>query len=184
MNRIRPFATRGTALALAVLALAPALAAEEVAADGGKLGLKVEIPRLNVAEYHRPYVAVWVQGPGGKEVVDLAVWYQVKDTGDEAGTKWLPDLRQWWRRSGRNQQIPVDAVTGPTPPTGERTVKIDADQLAKLPSGELTLVVEAVREVGDREILEIPFAWPPREAGTFRAQGKKELGEITLTVAP
>src|SRR5438445_807412 len=36
------------------------LAAPALAAD---LNLKVEVPRLNVAEYHRPYVAIWIERP-------------------------------------------------------------------------------------------------------------------------
>ena len=35
--------------------------------------------------------------------------------------QWLPDLRQWWRKSGRTLQVPVDGVTGPTRPAGAST---------------------------------------------------------------
>ncbi len=34
---------------------APALAAE--------MNVSIEIPKLNVAEYHRPYVAIWLEKP-------------------------------------------------------------------------------------------------------------------------
>ena len=42
--------------------------------------LKLDLPRLNVAEYHRPYVAVWVEkaGESGPAVAQLAVWYDIK----------------------------------------------------------------------------------------------------------
>ncbi|MFX6846194.1 DUF2271 domain-containing protein, partial [Acinetobacter baumannii] len=62
-----------------------------VAAD---LSLKVEIPRLNVAEYHRPYVAIWIEKPDQAHVANLAVWYDIKLRNNE-GNKWLKDLRTW-----------------------------------------------------------------------------------------
>jgi len=76
------------------LLLAASAAGSAGAAD---LSLNVEIPNLPVAEYHRPYVAIWIEGPDQAIAANLAVWYQVR--GDH--TKWLPDLRQWWRRGGR-----------------------------------------------------------------------------------
>src|SRR5690606_30806498 len=100
-----------------------------------ELEISVEIPKLNVAEYHRPYVAVWIEGSDSKAVADLAVWYQMKETAEGHGTKWLPDLRQWWRKSGRNLDLPVDGVTGPTRPVGRHTIEVDAatPSLKKLP---------------------------------------------------
>ena len=41
------------------IALSGALAMPAYSAE---LNLSVEIPQLNVAEYHRPYEAVWVEG--------------------------------------------------------------------------------------------------------------------------
>ena len=76
-------------------ALFAAFAGASAAAD---LTLNVEIPNLPVAEYHRPYVAIWVEDGSQAIAANLAVWYQVR--GDH--TKWLPDLRQWWRRGGRD----------------------------------------------------------------------------------
>ncbi|MBV2209078.1 MAG: DUF2271 domain-containing protein [Thermomonas sp.] len=160
-------------LALSGLALAPAHAAD--------LKLNVEIPRINAAEYHRPYVAIWVEGADGKAAANLAVWYQDKDTKEGHGTKWLPDLRQWWRKSGRTLKVPVDGITGPTRPVGKHAISFDEKHpaLAKLPAGHYTLVVETVREVGGRELLKIPFDWKGKPS-SGSAQGKTELGTVTL----
>jgi hypothetical protein len=160
-------------IALAGLAALPVQAAD--------LEVKLQIPQINVAEYHRPYVAVWVEGADQKALANLAVWYQQKATREGAGTKWLPDLRQWWRRSGRSLSLPVDGVTGPTRPVGTHSLRFDErnPQLAKLPAGNYTLVVEAVREVGGRELVKVPFNW--RGAGTGNARGKTELGAVTVT---
>ena len=166
------------------VAVAGLLAAHGASAAEMEIG--IEIPQLNVAEYHRPYVAIWVEGADGKAVADLAVWYQNKDTKEGHGTKWLPDLRQWWRKSGRSLKVPVDGVTGPTKPVGKHALSFsDKQHLAKLAPGQYTLVVEAAREVGGRELLKIPFTWPAKGAPqSGKAQGATELGAVTLTVKP
>jgi len=162
------------------LAPTPSVAGDhlEVKLDG--FDLNIEVPRLNVSEYHRPYVAIWIQDQQGAVVVDLAVWYQSRGAGKEEGTKWLPDLRQWWRRSGRKLENRVDAISGPTPAPGSHTLKPTAEQLAKLTPGKYILFVEAAREVGGREMAQVPFAWPLESATTHEAQGKTELGKVTL----
>ena len=155
-------------------------------AQAESLSVKVTVPRLEVAEYHRPYVAIWVEGADQKDVADLAVWYQMRDTAEGHGTKWLPDLRQWWRKSGRSLKVPVDGVTGPTKPVGKHALSFsDKQHLARLAPGQYTLVVEAAREVGGRELLKIPFTWPAKGAPqSGKAQGATELGAVTLTVKP
>jgi len=87
------------------------------------LQLDVEIPRLDVAEYHRPYVAIWLERPDQSHVANLAVWYDTK-LKDKEGEKWLKDLRQWWRRSGRSLEMPVDGVSGATRCRGQSQVAV------------------------------------------------------------
>jgi hypothetical protein len=151
-------------------------------AGAADLTVNVQIPSLPVAEYHRPYVAIWIEGADQRIAANLALWYQVR--GDH--TKWLPDLRQWWRRGGRDVKVPVDGLTGATRPVGQHILKFDAatEPLAKLVPGQYTLVVEAVREVGGREALRVPFEWPIKSAQRAQAQGKSELGAVTLTLNP
>ncbi|MEW4561461.1 DUF2271 domain-containing protein [Bremerella sp. JC770] len=148
--------------------------------------VSVEIPRLNVSEYHRPYVAVWIQDENRKVAANLAVWYQLDDKGSEVGTKWLPDLRQWWRRTGRSLEMPVDGISGATRPAGTHELEFSSSdkKLAGLKPGQYTLVVEAAREVGGRELLEIPFAWPVEKPFKDEVRGKEELGSVRLTVTP
>jgi hypothetical protein len=164
-----------TALAVALLCAAGQVSAAD-------LSLSVEIPQLEVAEYHRPYVAIWVEGADQAIAANLAVWYQVR--GDH--TKWLPDLRQWWRRGGRDLKVPVDGLTGATRPVGQHLLKFDAKAapLANLKPGKYELVVEAVREVGGREALRIPFEWPIKKATRESVKGTKELGAVALQLNP
>ncbi len=165
-------------IALSGLLAMPAYAAE--------LNLSVEVPQLNVAEYHRPYVAIWLEGADQKTADNLSVWYQNKDTKEGHGTKWLPDLRQWWRKSGRTLKVPVDGVTGPTRPAGKHALKFTDKQpaLATLAPGNYTLVVEAAREVGGRELVKIPFTWPAKAPQSGKAEGSTELGAVTLAIKP
>lgn len=145
------------------------------------LDVSVTIPRLSVAEYHRPYVAIWLEKAGGAPST-LAVWYD-HDMASNEGTKWLRDVRQWWRASGRTLRFPVNGVTGATKAPGAHKVSFTAGRgaMPALPAGQYTLVVEAAREVGGRELLRLPFTWNGSSASA-RAQGKSELGLVTLSV--
>jgi hypothetical protein len=167
------------------LASALLLIGASVTAFGAELNLKLTIPRLDVAEYHRPYVGVWIENQDQSTAAQLAVWYQT-DSKKEDGTQWLKDLRQWWRRGGREQQMPIDGVTGATRPAGEHVLNFKSTdkQLAKLAPGKYNVVIEAVREVGGRELLRLPFEWPGTQQQTATAQGKTELGAIALNVTP
>ena len=151
------------------------------AAHAGTLELTVEIPKLNVAEYHRPYVAIWIEDASGKVAANLSVWYDIK-LKDQEGEKWLKDIRQWWRRTGRELNMPIDGVSSPTKPPGKNTVKFDTGgaAFANLPAGEYKIIVEASREVGGKELVEIPFKWAPGAEATGSATGKTELGAVTF----
>lgn len=163
-------------LSLALLT-SPLMAAELV--------VDVEIPRLQVAEYHRPYVALWLEEPDKRHVANLAVWYDLK-LKDNEGEKWLKDMREWWRRSGRSLQMPVDGVSGATRAVGTHQLSFDDTKapLKDLPAGDYRLVVEAAREVGGRELLRLPFTWPPQNAEKQQAQGESELGSVTVQLNP
>lgn len=154
-------------------------------ATGAELSLKVEVPRLNVSEYHRPYVAAWLERADSSVAANLLVWYDVKKR-DNEGTKWLKDMRQWWRRAGRELQLPADGVSGATRVVGEHQVSFVGDNspLAKLPAGEYKLYIEATREHGGREVLSVPIQWPPKAAQSAKAQGSSELGAVTVELKP
>lgn len=167
---------------LLIHAAAGGLAA--IPAAAGELLVSVEIPRLTVSEYHRPYVAVWLERADQK-VTNLAVWYDVGLKNNE-GAKWLKDMRQWWRRSGRELTMPMDGLSGATKPPGKQQLAFPTDTgpLAGLPEGEYNLVVEAAREVGGRELLRVPFKWPAGAPVSANAKGESELAAITLELKP
>jgi hypothetical protein len=169
-----------------VLAFIPALVAAAYANHGvaGEIHLKVTIPQINTAEYHRPYVATWIEKPDQSVEKNLAVWYSQKKTDKgEQSDKWLKDLRQWWRKSGREQSLPMDGVTGATRAVGEHTLTFK-ESLANLPASQYNVVVESAREKGGRELVRVPFTWPVQKANSAKATGKEELGDVVVEFKP
>ncbi|WP_406827553.1 DUF2271 domain-containing protein [Microbulbifer sp. ARAS458-1] len=154
-------------------------------AQAENLQVSIEIPRLNVAEYHKPYVAVWLEDES-RSATQIAVWYDVEMRNNE-GEKWLKDLRQWWRRGGRSLDVPVDGITSATYGPGEHTfeVSINGSDLADLAPGKYRLRVEAAREVGGRELVEIPLTWPLEKSSLpLSVKGSEELGQVRIALQP
>ena len=145
-----------------------------VAAPAAAGTVSVTIPKLNVAEYHRPYVAVWLEPQGGGAARTLAVWYDIRKQGAEPGTKWLADLRAWWRKGGRSMAMPANGVSGATRAPGTYSIPLPAD----VKPGAYVLNVEAARETGGRELVQVPVTVP---AGQGRATGAHELGAVAVT---
>ena len=163
------------ALTAAVAAL-PATAAE--------LSLKIALPRMDIAEYHRPYVAAWIEKASDQAYAgNIALWYDLKKR-DNGGAKWLKDMRQWWRKSGKDAPA-LDGVSGATRTAGEQAINLlDAKAVTALAPGQYQVVVEAARENGGREILRVPFDWPVKKAQSAKATGEGELGSIAVDAKP
>lgn len=153
------------------LLAAPALAAT---AD-----MTVTVPRIDIAAYHKPYVAIWLQQPGATTGRTLAVWYNASNH-EEGGQKWLRDLRSWWRKSGRDLKLPADGLTGATRAPGPQKVSLDLGALAP---GAYEIAVEAAREDGGHELVTAPFTWAGKGARASAA-GRTELGAVAAVIRP
>jgi hypothetical protein len=134
--------------------------------------VSITLPRLPVAEYKRPYVAGWIEPAAGGTARSLFVWYDVHKAND-AGMKWLGDLRSWWRKAGRTMKMPADGISGATRAPGTYTLNLPSD----LAPGHYVLNVEVARENGGRELVSVPVNVPNPSA---RASGKSELGAVTV----
>jgi len=145
------------------------------------MDVAVTVPRLSVAEYHRPYVAIFIEG-NGTPAKTLSVWYDVKKAKNE-GRKWLNEVRSWWRASGRTNAFVSDGTSGATRAPGVQSMSFSSAKLGLKP-GQYTLVVEAARETGGREVLRVPFTWPAKPGQSARAAGKTELGTVAVTFKP
>tara|TARA_Y100001949_G_C15983398_1_gene329403 strand:+ start:1393 stop:1935 length:543 start_codon:yes stop_codon:yes gene_type:complete len=141
-------------------------------ASADQIDIQIEIPALKVDPYHRPFVAAWIETPKRKGVATLTVMF------DDA--EWLKDLRQWWRKQGRRMKD-VDAVSAATRKPGPHRIRWNA---SGLPDGEYMLCLEAAREAGGREFIRIPIQLGASEPQTHQAQGKNELGHITVQISP
>ena len=95
--------------------------------------LDVALPQLDVAEYHKPYLAVWIED-SKRKATQVAVWYDVEMREDK-GKEWLKDLRQWWRRGldrARRRVLQrlsccVEATCAPSPPNYDHWVSTSVD---------------------------------------------------------
>lgn len=149
------------------------------------LTLDIEIPRHQVAEYHKPYVSAWIENENAEVISPLVLWYGVNMPKEE-GKEWLKDMRLWWRRIGRSTELPIDGATGATRGPGVHSVSFTVGKapLLTLPEGQYVLVVEAAREVGGREMVKLPFSWPTAQTENVQVKGQHELGEVTLKFNP
>jgi hypothetical protein len=159
-------------LSLALLSGAALIA--PAAAHAGSI--TVTVPRVTIAEYKKPYVAGWIEPVGGGAAArTLFVWYGQKTGGNEPGTRWLSELRSWWRKAGRTAKLPADGVSGATRAPGSYTIPLPAG----LTPGNYVVSIEAAREHGGRELVSVPIKVPA--AGNARAMGKAELGAVTVS---
>lgn len=152
-------------------------------AMGADLSVKFDVPQLNVAEYHKPYVAIWIERADQSVASTLAVLYDVKKK-DNAGEKWVKDMRTWWRKAGREATLPIDGVSGATRAAGSHTMSFGPARtgIDKLPAGDYKLVIEAAREAGGRELVRVPFTLPAKGKVAASASGKEELGAVSIEI--
>ncbi len=156
--------------------LAAASAAGPALADAT---LSFTLPRQSVAEYHKPYVAVWLERADQSAVATAAVWYDTER--EQSGRRFLKEMSQWWRKIGRGMTLPADGVSGATRAPGPQSIKLDST-VARLPPGDYAVVVEAVREVGGRDVVRLPVTLPLKPGVVAQAPGGKEISRLRLTV--
>ncbi|WP_313808570.1 DUF2271 domain-containing protein [Sphingobium sp.] len=163
----------------ATLSAVGALAAPATART---LDVTLTLPRLSVAEYHRPYVAVWLEKEGAPART-LSILYDV-DKRNNGGAKWLRDVRMWWRASGRSLTVPADGVSGATraPGTHKLSFTSGTGGMPALAPGKYTLVVEAARENGGRELVRVPLNVTATGA-RGSATGQFELGTVSAVLS-
>ena len=116
--------------------------------------VSLTLPEIKTGQYHRPYTAVWIENNKGKHVKTLALWTEPK------GQKWLKDIRRWWRKIGRTDEIWVDGISSATRPAGTYELSWDLTTENKTPlqESEYKIFIEVVREHGGRNLLKHSFS--------------------------
>lgn len=139
-----------------------------------KFLIHYEIPELSVAEYRRPYAAIWISDESGNAVRHLQL------LGDKS---WLRDLRWWWRKYGRTDDSLVDALAGATSKPGRYQLTWDGRDLhgKPVPQGNYELHMEVVREHGEREAVVLPFVLNG-QATSAATKGTREIGRVDLDI--
>jgi thiamine biosynthesis lipoprotein len=132
-----------------------------------------EIPKIDATNYRRPYLAIWIATKDGNALNQLLV------LGDSS--RWLQELPLWWRRHGRRNESSISGIARPTRRAGSYSVDWNGrdDQGKAVAPGDYVLHVEAAREHGAHETLELPFTLSNEP---FRAErrGESEIGRVSL----
>ena len=141
--------------------------------DATAMKVEIMIPELEVNPYHKPYIAVWLETVDRKYVTTIKLMADDKE--------WYKDLRQWWRKVGR-QNVNIDGITGATKRPG--LVKLKWNGLneggQQVPAGEYWLNVESSREEGGRDYARHKVTLGQKSSITIA--GKTEFGDININV--
>ncbi len=125
---------------------------------------------------HRPFAAMWVENDRKEPVRNLALWYNK--------TKWVPDLRNWYRINGDNfkaDKTNYASVTGATRSPGKYTLKWDGkdDKGNFVPQGNYTIIIESSKEHGTDEIIRQPIELKKAPKKVTNA-GNVEISNVTF----
>lgn len=139
-----------------------------------ELQLALKLP-AQAGEYHNPYVAVWVEDNKGQSARTLVLWRE--------GSKWLKDIRRWWRKVGRKDAAFVDGITSATRAAGNYQLNFEAldDKGEPLANGNYILRIEVVRENGGRAMLKQPFTINGK-AQTYTLTATSETAKSIFTI--
>jgi len=132
-----------------------------------------ELPKIEAANYRKPYVVAWVTDENKVLVRTLAILGAKQD--------YLEDNYVWWRRYGRKAPEVIAAVAKPTRAPGRYTVGWDgADEKGvRVAQGRYTIHIEAAREHGGHAYQSIDVDLGPA-AAQGSAPAKDELGAAKL----
>lgn len=125
---------------------------------------------------HRPFAAIWVENENKQAVRNLALWYNK--------TKWVPDLKNWYRINGdsfKADKANFASVTGATRSPGKYTIKWDGkdDKGNYVPQGKYTIMIETSKEHGTDEIIRQPMELK-KSAKKITVNGNVEISNVTF----
>lgn len=125
---------------------------------------------------HRPFAAIWVENEKKVLVRNLALWYNK--------TKWIPDLKNWYRINGDSFKANKEnfaSVTGATRNPGKYTIKWDGkdDKGVYVAQGKYTIMIETSKEHGTDEIIRQQMEFK-KAAKKVTNPGNVEISNVTF----
>ena len=132
-----------------------------------------EIPEHAIADYERPYVAVWIADKERNLIRILMLAGQQE--------RWMEENYYWHRRFGRKAGSLVDAIAGPTRRPGQYDLQWDGltDDGIPAPAGDYILHLEAAREHGDHQHESIGFTIS-QDPFTHQVEPGSEIGPVII----
>lgn len=118
--------------------------------SGFQVQVEYALPKVEVANYRKPYMIVWVTDADKNPIKTLLILGTKRD--------YQEDNYVWWRRFGRKNPGLLDSVGRPTRAPGKYTVGWDGTDDAGKPvaQGAYLIHVEASREHGGHTYQSIP----------------------------
>jgi thiamine biosynthesis lipoprotein ApbE len=137
------------------------------------IGLELA-PQMGYAK--RPFAAIWIEDKDQKTVKTIALWYNKG--------RWLPDLRDWYRKNGSSLSADPNtfvSITSSTRSPGKYTMKWDGkdDKGTSLKQGKYTVHIEVAREHGGYDLLEQEVNCNNADQ-QFQLKGNSEVGTVSV----
>lgn len=135
--------------------------------------ISFSLPKLNNAEYRKPYVAIWIENQQRKVIKNLLILGQ--------NERWMQKNRSWWRVQGRKTPNLLDGFARPTRRPGEYHISWNGrnDFGQQLPNGQYKLYAEVAREHGGHEKLSLNFELGEQKQ-VVNKKGKKEINSLSF----
>jgi thiamine biosynthesis lipoprotein ApbE len=137
------------------------------------IGLELA-PQMGYAK--RPFAAIWIEDKDQKTVKTIALWYNKG--------RWLPDLRDWYRKNGSSLSADPNSfvsITSSTRSPGKYSMKWDGkdDKGVTLKPGKYTVHIEVAREHGGYDLLEQEVNCSVVDQ-QFTLKGNSEVGSVIV----
>jgi len=134
------------------------------------IDIELTLPKIDGHPYHKPFVAVWLETEDREPIETIAIWY------DDA--EWLKDLRQWWRKLGREQHVSgaIDGISGATQKPGTYLIQWQGT----VDLIEAMINIEVVREEGGRSYHR--EAIYVTKVGKYNVVKSHEYGDIIIYI--
>jgi len=137
------------------------------------IGLELA-PQMGYAK--RPFAAIWIEDKELKTVKTIALWYNKG--------RWLPDLRDWYRKNGSSLSADPStfvSITSSTRSPGKYTMKWDGkdDKGKVLSPGKYSIHIEVAREHGGYDLLEQEVNCSNADQ-QFTLKGNSEVGTVLV----